>query len=435
MIFSAGALFANRSNIKDRTDNWLQTSNSDTSSGDLRSTSNRPGGGSGYDTQQTDENDPSIPVGNTLWIVVILGAAYAGYKYRHSLGKLRTACFLLLASSFFACSEPEQGINGVFKVDFEQTKAVGNAGETCFVPITATVEYIPMSENPAWCSIGEKTEEGFSFTVLPNTLAGERKFDVVVAAVGFDFYRIKITQAAGEPNFSIEIEERSKTFSQAGGDLTVLVSGNVEYTVESSQAWCVVSDITLESFKITAPANGITQRTASLLVKPVGFPAVTINVKQAGGEILLNGWFTGGLLNNWTANGTAGLYSTATDQYIVAGAPAGAYYVKNNLLAMTGFEGRLTQKLSNVPDGNYTLSAQFAGRPGASPATDGVYLIAIDKNGNEQQSAVTLPNGGWKLGSFSFNVTGGEVTVGIYAKAVGGDNSTMDFKVMGFTFQ
>ena len=217
--------------------------------------------------------------------------------------------------------------------------------------------------------------------------------------------------------------------------MTVAVGGNVEYIVESSQAWCVVSEITLESFKITAPPNGITQRTATLLVKPTGFPAVTINVKQAGGEILLNGWFTGGAMDSWTANGTTGLFATATDSYIVAGAPTGAYYVKNNIPAMTGFEGRLTQKLTNVPDGNYTLSAQFAGRPGASPATDGVYLIAIDKSGNEQQSAVTLPNGGWKPGSFSFNVTGGEVTIGIYVKAVGGENSTMDFKAMGFTFQ
>jgi hypothetical protein len=215
-----------------------------------------------------------------------------------------------------------------------------------------------------------------------------------------------------------------------------LVNGNVEYVVESSQAWCEVSEITLESFKITASLNdGIGQRTATLQVKPTGFSAVTINVKQAGNEILLNGWFTEGAIENWTASGTTDLFATATDSYIVAGAPTGAYYVKNNVLAMSGFEGRLTQKLTNVPDGNYTLSAQFAGRPGASPDTDGVYLIAIDKNGNEQQSAVTLPSGGWRESKFSFDVTGGEVTVGIYAKAVGGDTSTMDFKAMGFTFQ
>ncbi|MEB3373743.1 hypothetical protein SFC43_12615 [Bacteroides sp. CR5/BHMF/2] len=40
----------------------------------------------------------------------------------------------------------------------------------------------------------------------------------------------------------------------------------------------------------------------------------------------------------------------------------------------------------------------------------------IDKNGNETQQKMTLPGGGWKENSMQINVTGGECTIGIYAK-------------------
>ncbi len=349
---------------------------------------------------------------------------------------LKTIFYISLTILLASCtSEPE--INKVFEVNFEQTKNIGNGGETFFVPVVSTDNYVPMSSKSEWCTVGEKTNEGFSFTVLPNTLSTDRTFDIVVAAVGFPFYKVTITQAAGDPNFSVEIEERSKTFAQSGGNLQVVVSGNVEYTVESSQEWCTVSNITMTGFKITAPANtGISQRIATLLIKPtLGFPNVTINVKQAGQAILLNGSFVNGSMNSWTTSGTNGLFSLGTDQYIAPNSPTGAYYAKNNISATTGFEGRLIQKLTNIPDGNYTLSCQVAGYPGNSPATDGLYLIVINKNGEESQSKITLPSGGWKANSFSFAVTGGECSVGIYAKTAGGTISTMSFKVMNFDLQ
>lgn len=100
-----------------------------------------------------------------------------------------------------------------------------------------------------------------------------------------------------------------------------------------------------------------------------------------------------------------------------AGSPTGAYYLKNNISATSGFEGRVTQKLTNLTDGVYILSCQAAGYPGNSAATDGVYFIVIDKNGNETQQKMTLPGGGWKENSMQINVTGGECTIGIYAKS------------------
>lgn len=349
---------------------------------------------------------------------------------------LKSLFYISIIFLLTACKQ-DQEIEKVFEVNFDQTKSIDKTGTTLFVPVVSTDIYVPMSSKPDWCTIGEKTNEGFSFTVLPNTFSTERTFEVVVAAVGFPFYKIAITQAAGDPQFSIGTGELVKTFSQSGSSLQVAIVGNVDYTVESSQEWCTVSEITMTGFKITAPANtGISQRTATLLIKPAGgFPNVTINVKQAGQAILLNGSFTNGSMNNWTTSGTNGLFSLATDQYIAPSSPTGAYYAKNNISATLGFEGRLIQKLTNIPDGNYTISCQVAGYPGNSPSTDGLYLIVINKSGVESQSKITLPNGGWKANSFSFSVTGGECSVGIYAKAAGGLTSTMSFKVMNFDLQ
>jgi hypothetical protein len=348
----------------------------------------------------------------------------------------------LAAISLASCESEPAAENKVFKVDFEQSMSVGKQGDTYFVPVISTDNYVPMSENSDWCTIGEKTDEGFPFTVLSNSLATARTFDVVVAAVGFDFYRINITQEAGDPHFAIAAGERNKTFAQAGGELQVNVNGNVEYTVESSQEWCTVSDITVEGFKITAPPNGVQQRTATLSVRPTGFPDITVNVKQAGGEVLQNGWFIN-TLTPWTISSTDA-FKRATDAYLPTGSPSGAHYIANNANATAGFEGRLTQHLVDIPNGIYTLSCDVAGYPGNSPSTDGIYLIAIDKSGFETQKKLPFPSGSWMSMKYperkgecelSVNVTEGECTVGLYVKAVGGTASTMNFKVLNFKFE
>ncbi len=336
----------------------------------------------------------------------------------------------------FGCDKDSGLSEKVFQVDSEQSLSVGKNGDEIFIPVISTDNYIPMSSEP-WCTIGEKTEDGFFFSVNTNTLATTRTVDIVIAAVGFPFYVIKVTQEQGDPNFSIADAELNKTFSQDGGELYVALTTNVEYTVDlPADTWCSVSDITPEGFKLTASSNGDTQRRTSITVRPEGdFPAVTIFVKQSGDPILKNAFFTDGKMESWTASGTSGLFGLATDAYIAEGSPAGAYYIKNNIQASEGFEGRVIQKLSNLTDGIYILSCQAAGYPGASAATDGVWLVAVDKDGVETQQKMTLPGGGWKENSMQVEVKGGECTVGIYVKAVGGASSTMSFKVMNFKFE
>jgi hypothetical protein len=177
-------------------------------------------------------------------------------------------------------------------------------------------------------------------------------------------------------------------------------------------------------------------------VKPAGFSEITISIKQAGGEVLQNGWFIN-TLDPWNISPTEA-FKRATDVYLPAGSPAGANYIMNNISATDGFEGRLTQHLTDVPDGIYTLSCDVGGYPGSSPATDGIYLIAIDKLGNETQKKLPFPEGSWMSAKYpdrksecelSVTVTGGECTVGLYVKAVGGAASTMAFKVLNFKFE
>ena len=348
--------------------------------------------------------------------------------------KLKISIYTLLVVLFAACSSEEPKDDKVFKVDFAQTKSVGSMGETFDVPVTSTESYVPMASEPSWCAI-ETHAEGFKVTVLPNNLASERTFDLVVTAVGFTPYKITITQDAGSPGFNIEIEERSKTFSQEGGSMMVLVNGNVEYTVESSESWCAVSDISAQGFKITAPVNGIAPRTAVLQVKPAGgFANVTINVKQSGMTIIKNPSFVGGKLDNWTTSGTENLFTMATDSYIVPNSPEGAHYVTKDFAATpdVAYEGRLIQHITDIPDGKYTLSCQFAGY---MKDAEGVYLIFIDKNGTETKKLAAIPGGSWKLTELSCDVTGGECSVGLYVKYAQGETTLTYFKAMNFDFQ
>ena len=349
---------------------------------------------------------------------------------------LKISMIVTFALIIFSCDKDNELSGKIFQVDSAQNLTVGKSGGEIFIPVTSTDNYVPMSSEP-WCTIGEKTEDGFFFSVNTNALTTTRSVDVVVATVGFPFYIIKVTQEQGDPNFSIADEELNKTFAQAGGELYVTLATNIDYTVDPpTDTWCSISDITANGFKLTASPNDVTQRRTSITIHPNGdFPNVTIIVKQSGNAILQNGFFINNSMEHWTTSGTSGLFGLATDAYIAAGSPTGAYYLKNNISATSGFEGRVTQKLTNLTDGVYILSCQAAGYPGNSAATDGVYFIVIDKNGNETQQKMTLPGGGWKENSMQINVTGGECTIGIYAKAAGGSASTMSFKVMNFDFK
>jgi uncharacterized protein YaiE (UPF0345 family) len=354
---------------------------------------------------------------------------------------------MALVVALFSCEDEKKEVpGGTFEVNspgsifFEKT---GGEGEVA-VTVTGTLIYVPMSSDSTWCKITEKTETGFRFSVGANSRNEERTAELVVAAAGFPFVRIEVVQAAGDPKFFIATAEQSKSFSQAGGEVAVVIDGNIPYEVASSAEWCTYKNVTPSGFTLVADANlDIAQRTTSVTLTPAagfGFSTVTINVRQSGNAVLQNGWFIDGM-DHWETSGTSNLFKRATDQYLPAGAPSGAYYITHDISATSGFEGSITQHLTNVPDGSYTFRCDLAGYPGNAPSTDGVYLVAFDKDNNEiAKYKCTLPSGSWTsakgiTNQIIVNVTGGECTVGVYVVAAGGATSTMTFKVLNFKFE
>ncbi|MDR0414583.1 MAG: hypothetical protein LBH84_04115 [Prevotellaceae bacterium] len=360
---------------------------------------------------------------------------------------------MLLSAAMLACENDEkrETPNGTFEVSSSGSIFFEKTGGDSAVAVTVTgaLIYVPMSSDSSWCKITEKTESGFRFSVIANSQNEERTAELVVAAVGFPFVRIRVVQAAGDPRFSMAEAERSKAFSQTGGEMAVSVNGNIPYELAPLDDWCTYKDVTPSGFTLVADANpGIAQRTTSVTVTPAagfGFSeTIIINVRQSGTPVLQNGWFTDGL-TGWETSDTSGIFKRATDQYLPTGAPAGANYIANGVAATVGFEGCITQKLTNIPDGTYIFSCDVAGRAGKSPTTDGIYLVAFDKDDNEiAKKKLPFPEGSWwntknpakqSETQLSVIVTGGECKVGIYAVAAGGENSTMDFKVLNFDFQ
>lgn len=354
-----------------------------------------------------------------------------------------TSAAIVLASALLSCSNDEEKTTESFLVEADESIAIDKAGGEQSIKVTSTVDYVAVSSDSTWCRITEKTETGFKFRADANTQKAERTADITVTAVGFAAVRIRIVQAGADASFSIEFEERTKTFPPEGGEVPVSVTGNVTYTVTPSQPWCTYKDVTSSGFTLVAAAyEGFAPRTASVQVAPAdGLQPVTITVTQTPNAILKNGWFVDELIG-WDTSGTASLFKRVTDQYLPGGAPEGAYYITNNLAATAGFEGYITQKLTGIPNGSYKFSCDLAGYPGNSPDTDGVYLVALDKNGNEITPKVkcTLPSGSWTsakdiTNEITVSVTDGECAVGVYVVAAGGTTSTMTFKIINCTFQ
>ncbi|MDR1337167.1 MAG: BACON domain-containing protein [Tannerella sp.] len=339
-----------------------------------------------------------------------------------------------LICALAACSDREEKDWGSLTVIPPESTTVSKHGGEVAFEVSGTARYTPMTSE-TWCET-VMTEKGFNAVFPVNASKDERRVDIAVAAPGFPFFTVTLTQEAGDPSFSIAIEERSKVFGQEGGDVTVLIAGNVEYTVEPSQDWLTVSNITPESFTLSAAANGVSTRDAVVLVRPEGgFQPVTVNVRQSGIALLQNGNFiVDGVksFEHWEViTSPADAVELLTDQYTPSGVSGAQYYMQRVAsIGTSQYEGTVLQKLTDVPDGVYELSCQVAGWTHADLE---VSLISIDKAGNEAKTAASLPGGGWRTARHTVTVSGGdgECTVGIRFKALGGQS----FKALDFNFK
>jgi hypothetical protein len=270
---------------------------------------------------------------------------------------------------------------------------------------------------------------------LPPLVQGEAHFSVIVDD-DFDNEDDYTTTVA-----SVSLN-KNELWLLTNGEETLIANVLPANAANKNVAWSSnnASVATVDNTgKVTAVAIGAATITAASTANGAKIATCAVTVLATSGAVLQNGWFINGW-DNWIAT-PSDVFKRVTDVYLPTGAPTGAYYITSNIEVTQSFEGKLTQHLTNVPDGTYTLSCDLGGFRGSSPDTDGVYLVASDKDDNEiAKLKCTLPEGGWTsakdiTNSITVNVTGGECTVGLYVKAVGGTTSTMTFKVLNFKFE
>ncbi|WP_448778894.1 BACON domain-containing protein [Bacteroides congonensis] len=331
-----------------------------------------------------------------------------------------------------ACSDHDTIPEDIFQIEGETTYTLSKTGGERTIPVTSTVDYVPLTSD-SWVLITEKTESGVSFSVVENYEIESRKGKIVLAAVGFPFITIEITQEAGSPYLSISSSEKTKSFDKEGGERQVSLNTNANYTVIPSEEWISIDNITASGFTLTATENKDPDtRTADVTIKTDGLSDVIINISQVGTPQdwqLKNGWLND-YWNYWKSSGYD-MFELASDQWMPAGCPQGTQYIRRKgTLGQTPTEGRILQTLTNVPNGTYTFSCKVAGDN--LDKNDNLSIIAI-VDGVETKQRITEKKS-WGEYSIPVTVTNGTCQVGIYGNWVGNGNSNMSIKVTGFQF-
>jgi len=127
------------------------------------------------------------------------------------------------------------------------------------------------------------------------------------------------------------------------------------------------------------------------------------------GNLLKNADLQNGTAS-WVMSGTANMFKI--DAWSPS-QPALKSFANNYWQPTYAVDGSITQTVTNIADGKYIFSCQFAG---ASPkATSYSSLIATDGNNLATKKEFTMPTS-WSVISMPIDVTGGQVTVGFSIK-------------------
>ena len=127
------------------------------------------------------------------------------------------------------------------------------------------------------------------------------------------------------------------------------------------------------------------------------------------GNLLKNADLQNGTAS-WIISGTANMFKI--DVWSPS-QPALKSFANNYWQPTYAVDGSITQTVTDIPNGKYIFSCQFAG---ASPKTTSYSsLIATDGNNIVSKKEFTMPTT-WSLISIPIDVTGGQVTVGFTIK-------------------
>lgn len=133
----------------------------------------------------------------------------------------------------------------ISEVEFE----AGGGGQT--IPITANFEY-SISETAEWL-YSEITSSGVTLVATANVEEKKRTTDVKIYNSTYGkSVTIKVTQKEFVPEF--EVKSSDVEFEAVGGEQTIPVTANFEYSVSETADW-LYSQITSNGVRLTAVAN------------------------------------------------------------------------------------------------------------------------------------------------------------------------------------
>ena len=202
---------------------------------------------------------------------------------------------LTLVGMFFTACESGGGVeeeNGgntpTYKIELsKKTIEVGFEEGDYSVSVTSTCSWKASSDND-WIVIESKTgiagPEELIFRVLTQTEEKERKGTIVIKNTDFNLIvELYIVQKPFEPK--ITIDSKSLNFAAQGGEQTVNITANFDYTVSTEANWISYSRVE-NGLKIRATANTDTEkRTADIVIsKENSDISEAININQDAEE-------------------------------------------------------------------------------------------------------------------------------------------------------
>ena len=202
---------------------------------------------------------------------------------------------LTLVGMFFTACESGGGVeeeNGgntpTYKIELsKKTIEVGFEEGDYSVSVTSTCSWKASSDND-WIVIESKTgiagPEELIFRVLTQTEEKERKGTIVIKNTDFNLIvELYIVQKPFEPK--ITIDSKSLNFAAQGGEQTVNITANFDYTVSTEANWISYSRVE-NGLKIRATANTDTEkRTADIVIsKENSDISEVININQDAEE-------------------------------------------------------------------------------------------------------------------------------------------------------
>ena len=144
-----------------------------------------------------------------------------------------------------------------------ESLSFGVEGGSQEVVVTANFEY-EIATSADWLSY-ENSENGITITAPAHGEAEERTAEVVISNEKYNIEKsIKVTQSAFVPELTLDKKEFN--FEVGGGNATVNVNTNIEFTASSSVDWITCTTIDNSVEIVVAESGSISERTAEVVI-------------------------------------------------------------------------------------------------------------------------------------------------------------------------